>query len=170
MPAGGLLQLELDAPLRNIICLTKPTAEIDPPLAGTTLWRLISHLSVNMLSLQSGGESLAALREILNLYCGAENAGAARQIAGLAALSTRRIVRRIGDDAWRGFVRGLEVALEFDEEQFVGGSAYLLGAVLDRFFSLYVGVNAFTQLVGTSRQRDGVWKRWPPRAGEAFVL
>jgi type VI secretion system protein ImpG len=170
MPAGSLLQLELDAPLRNIICLTKPTAEIDPPFAGTTLWRLISQLSVNMLSLQSGGESLTALREILHLYCGAENAGAARQIAGLAALSTRRIVRRIGADAWRGFVRGLEVALEFDEEQFVGSSAYLLGAVLDRFFSLYVGVNAFTQLVVTSRQRDGVWKRWPPRAGEAFVL
>jgi type VI secretion system protein ImpG len=170
MPAGGLLQLELDAPLRNVICLTKPTAQIDPPFAGTTLWRLISHLSVNMLSLQGGGESLAALREILHLYRGAENAGAARQIAGLAALSTRRIVRRIGADAWRGFVRGLEVALELDEEQFVGSSAYLLGAVLDRFFSLYVGVNAFTQLVVTSRQRDGVWKRWPPRAGEAFVL
>jgi type VI secretion system protein ImpG len=168
--AGNLLQLELDAPLRNIVCLTKPTAQIGPPLAGTTLWRLISHLSVNMLSLQGGGESLAALREILHLHCGAENAAAARQVAGIAALSTRRIVRRIGDDAWRGFVRGLEVALEFDEEQFVGGSAYLLSAVLDRFFSLYAGVNAFTQLVVSSKQHDGVWKRWPPRAGEAFVL
>lgn len=170
MTAGSLLQLELDAPLRSIVCLGKPTMQIDPPLAGTTLWRLISHLSVNMLSLEGGSESLAALREILHLYCGAEGAAAARQVAGLAALSTRRIVRRIGDDAWRGFVRGLEVALEFDEEQFVGGSAYLLGAVLDRFFSLYVGVNAFTQLVVSSRQRDGVWKRWLPRAGEAFVL
>jgi hypothetical protein len=28
----------------------------------------------------------------------------------------------------------------------------------------------FTQLVVSSKQRDGVWKRWPPRAGEAFVL
>ena len=170
MTAGSLLQLELDAPLRDIICLTKPTTQIDPPLAGATLWRLISHLSVNMLSLQGGAESLAALREILHLYCGAETAGAARQIAGLATLSTRRIVRRMGDEAWRGFVRGLEVALEFDEEQFVGGSAYLLSAVLDRFFSLYAGANAFTELVVSSKQRDGVWKRWPARAGEAFVL
>ena len=94
----------------------------------------------------------------------------ARQIAGLASLSTRHIVRRVGDEAWRGFVRGLEVALEFDEQQFVGGSAYLLGAVLDQFFSLYAGVNAFTELVVRSKQRDGVWKRWPARAGEAFVL
>jgi type VI secretion system protein ImpG len=170
MTVGNLLQLELDAPLQNIVCLTKPTAQIDPPLAGATLWRLISHLSVNMLSLQGGAESLAALREILHLYCGVENAAAARQVAGLAALSTRWIVRRIGDDAWRGFVRGLEVAVEFDEEQFVGGSAYLLGAVLDRFFSLYAGVNSFTELVVSSKQRDGVWKRWPARAGEAFVL
>ena len=170
MTGGALLQLELDAPLREVVCLTKPTAQIDPPLAGGTLWQLISHLSVNMLSLQGGAESLAALREILHLYCGPHSASASRQIAGLAALSTRRIVRRIGDDVWRGFVRGLEVALEFDEEQFVGGSAYLLSAVLDRFFSLYAGVNAFTELVVSSKQRDGVWKRWPARSGEAFVL
>jgi type VI secretion system protein ImpG len=170
IPVGALLQLELDAPLRSIVCVTKPTPQIDPPLAGTTLWRLISHLSVNMLSLQDGADSLAALREILQLYCGADRPDSARQIAGIASLATRHIVRRIGDEAWRGFVRGLEVAVEFDEEQFVGGSAYLLGAVLDRFFSLYAGVNAFTELVVTSKQRQGVWKRWPPRAGEAFVL
>jgi type VI secretion system protein ImpG len=150
--------------------VTKPTPQIDPPLAGTTLWRLISHLSVNMLSLQEGADSLAALREILQLYCGADRPDSARQIAGIVSLATRRIVRRIGDEAWRGFVRGLEVAVEFDEEQFVGGSVYLLGAVLDRFFSLYAGVNAFTELVASSKQRQGVWKRWPPRAGEAFVL
>lgn len=170
MTGGNLLQLERDAPLRNVVCLTKPTAQIDPPASGASLWRLISHLSVNMLSLQSGPDALAALREILHLYCGATSASAARQIAGVAALSTRRIVRRVGDDAWRGFVRGLEVDLEFDEEQFVGGSAYLLSAVLDRFFGLYVGVNAFTELVISSKQREGVWKRWSPRAGEAFVL
>jgi type VI secretion system protein ImpG len=170
MTVGTLLQVGVDAPLRSIACVTKPTPQIDPPTAGTTLWRLISHLSVNMLSLQDGADSLAALREMLHLYCGANRPDSARQIAGIASLSTRHIVRRIGDEAWRGFVRGLEIAVEFDEEQFVGGSAYLLGAVLDRFFSLYAGVNAFTELVVTSKQRRGVWKRWPPRAGEAFVL
>jgi type VI secretion system protein ImpG len=170
LTAGTLLQVELDVPLRSIVCVTKPTPQIDPPLSGTTLWRLISHLSVNALSLQGGGESLAALREILQLYCGADRPGSARQIAGITSLATRHVVRRIGDEAWRGFVRGLEVAVEFDEEQFVGSSAYLLGAVLDRFLSLYAGVNAFTELVVSSKQRQGVWKRWRPRAGEAFVL
>ena len=34
MPAGNLLQLELDAPLQDIVCLTKPTAQIDPPLGA----------------------------------------------------------------------------------------------------------------------------------------
>jgi type VI secretion system protein ImpG len=170
MSVGTLLQLELDAPLKSIVCATKPTPQIDPPLAGTTMWRLISHLSVNMLSLQDGADSLAALREILQLYCGPERPTSARQIAGIASLATRRIVRRIGNEAWRGFVAGLEVAVEFDEEQFVGASAYLLGAVLDRFFCLYAGVNAFTELVISSKQRHGELKRWPPRAGEAFVL
>jgi type VI secretion system protein ImpG len=170
MSVGTVLQIEVDAPLRSIVCLTKPTPQVDPPLAGTTLWRLVSHLSVNMLSLQGGADSLAALREILRLYCGSGSSLETRQIAGITALATRPIVRRLGMEAWRGFVRGVEVAVEFDEEQFVGSSAYLLGAVLDRFFALYAGVNAFTELVISRKQRQGAWKRWPPRAGEAFVL
>lgn len=170
MSIGALLQLEVDAPLHSVVCVTQPTPPVDPPLAGATLWRLVSHLSVNMLSLQGGADSLAALREILRLYCGSERSLVTRQIAGLVSLATRPVVRRLGDEAWRGFVRGVEVALEFDEERFVGGSAFLLGAVLDRFFALYAGVNAFTELVISSKQRHGEWKRWPPRAGEAFVL
>ena len=170
MSVGALLQLEVDAPLHSIVCLTQPTPPIEPPLAGTTLWRLVSHLSVNMLSLQGGADSLAALREILRLYCGSERSLVTRQIAGLVSLATRSVVRRLGDEAWRGFVRGVEVAIEFDEVRFVGASAFLLGAVLDQFFALYAGVNAFTELVISSKQRQGEWKRWPPRAGEAFVL
>lgn len=170
MPAGAALQIEVDAPLRGISCLTKPTRQLAPPFHGDALWRLVSLLSLNHLSLSSGAESLAALQEILRLSSGDRSSATSEQIQGLTGLGTRRVVRRIGDDAWRGFCRGTEITLEFDESRFAGASAFLLGAVLSRFFALYATADSFTQLAMTSRQRDGVWTTWPPLCGETPVL
>jgi type VI secretion system protein ImpG len=170
VPIGALLQIEEAAPAAEIICLTKPTPQLDPPLGGATLWRLISHLSLNFLSLSNDGEGLKALREILRLYSFLDDASVVQQVAGIRDLNTRSVVRRIGTDAWRGFCRGVEVQLLFDEEQYVGSSAFLFGAVLNRFFALYSSVNSFTQLVIRSKQRDGIWKKWPSIIGEQIVL
>ena len=48
---GTRLQIEQAAPLSRITCLDKPTPQITPPLRGATLWRLVSQLSLNHLSL-----------------------------------------------------------------------------------------------------------------------
>jgi type VI secretion system protein ImpG len=170
LSAGALLQTDVAAPLARISCLGKPTQEIVPPSGGANLWRLVSHLSLNHLSLSGGEESLTALREILRLYCPAGDAAAERQIAGLMEMSCRKVVRRMGAEAWRGFCRGNEVTLTFDEDAYIGSSAFLLASVLNRFLALYASINSFTQLVIDSRQRHGVWKRWPPMAGEQILL
>ncbi|PWC54497.1 type VI secretion system baseplate subunit TssF [Azospirillum sp. TSO22-1] len=169
MPAGARLDIEVDAPLSGIACLTKPTRQLTPPLGGQTLWRLVSHLSLNHLSLD-GEAGLAALREILRLYAAFADATVDSQVAGLSDLSCGGVVRRVGNEAWRGFCRGTEVRLELDEERFVGSHPFLLASVLNRFFGLYAAVNSFTQLVLTSRQRHGIWKTWPPLAGDRPVL
>jgi type VI secretion system protein ImpG len=93
-----------------------------------------------------------------------------QQIQGIRGLSLRKTVLRAGPDAWRGFCRGTEVTLTFDENAFVGGGAFLLAAVLNRFLGLYASINSFTQLVLRSQQREGEWKRWPSMAGEQTVL
>ncbi|MEI8393947.1 MAG: type VI secretion system baseplate subunit TssF [Rhodospirillaceae bacterium] len=170
IPAGARLDIEVDAPLAGIQCLTKPTRQFEPPLGGQTLWRLVSHLSVNRLSLASGEAGLAALREILCLYAAYDDAGVRGQLAGLSGLACREVVRRIGSEAWRGFCRGTEIQLELDEARFVGSHPFLLASVLNRFFGLYAAVNSFTRLVLTSRQRHGVWKAWEPLAGDRAVL
>ena len=167
---GTRLEIEIDAPVSGIACLTKPTRQLAPPLAGDTLWRLISHLSLNQLSLGDGEQGLNALREILRLYASLDGGTVEKQIQGLRSLASRPVVRRIGNDGWRGFCRGMEVTLGVDETLYVGASAFLLGAVLSRFLGLYAAANSFTQLVLTSAQRDGIWKTWPPLAGERIVL
>lgn len=171
LPAGARLQIENAAPLNWISCLEKPTAPAYPPLEGSSLWALISNLSLNYLSLSGGKESLDALREILRLYSFSDAPSTHKQVQGIRQMSCRRVVRRVGHTDWRGFCQGTEVTLEFDEDLYVGSGAFLLGAVLQQFFALYASVNSFTQLVMTrSAQREGEWKRWPPLVGYQPVV
>jgi type VI secretion system protein ImpG len=169
LPAGGLLQTDAAMPVGRIQCLRKPSQVIWPPLGGQSLWRLVSHLSLNHLSLAEGAASVKALREILKLYSFSEEAAVEHQVLALQDLAAKKTVRRIGADAWRGFCRGTEVTVVLDED-LIGSAGFLLGAVLNRFFALYGTTNHFTQTVVKSRQREGEWKRWPPMAGEKMLL
>ena len=109
------MQIEEAAPAAFISCVTKPTPQLDPPLGGSTLWELISQLSLNHLSLTDGREGLKALREILRLYGFLDDASVNQQIMGIREMNCRTVVRRVGTEAWRGFCRGVEVNLKFDE-------------------------------------------------------
>ena len=167
---GASLNIEESAPVERISLATKPTPQVTPPMGGETHWRLISQLSLNHLSLSNEVESLIALREILRVHAGSRDPVQEQQINGLSRLSVTEGARRTGRDAWRGFVRGLEIELEMDERAFAGASAVLLASVLDRFFALYADINAYTRLTLKSAQREGVWKAWPARAGDQRPL
>ncbi len=170
LPAGAGLGIGVDAPVLAPTLATKPTPQQDPPAAGADLWRLIAHLSSNRLALTEGPLALPALRESLALYGGVGSRTTARQVEGVVGLAARRVARRVGRDAWRGFVRGVEVTVTLDEEGFIGGSGWLFGAVLAQFFALHAGPVAFTELVLRGAGRDGEWARWPPMTGDAALL
>jgi type VI secretion system protein ImpG len=170
MTAGAKLQIEEAAPLSRITCLGKPSLTRYPPLAGATLWHLISNLSLNYLSLSGGPESLDALRQILRVYSLSDQPSTYQQVNGIRSMKCRRVSRRLGSEPWRGFCQGTEVTLSFDETLYVGTGAFLLGAVLNQFFALYASINSFTQLVIKSEQREGEWKRWAPLAGYQELL
>jgi type VI secretion system protein ImpG len=170
LPSGATLQSDEALPVAEIVCLKKPTRPISPPLGGQTLWRLISHLSLNFLSLTEEKESLEALHEILGLYCFSDAPSLRQQISGIRSMAQRKVVRRLNGADWRGFCRGTEVDLTFDDRVYVGSSAFLLASVLRHYFGLYASVNSFTQLVIRRDGGEGIWKRWPPMAGASAVL
>jgi len=171
LPFGGDqgdFELEGAAPLSRIRCLRKPTETLRPPLRRSTQWRLISHLSLNYLSLCEGGRE--ALQEILKLYDLSDSSANRQQIAGITKMTSRQIVGRPASMAWNGFCRGLEVTMEFDEQKYVGSGVFLFASTLEKFLGLYTSLNSFTQLIATSQQREHPLKRWPPRAGEHILL
>ena len=177
--AGDQLYLELEAvaPLAGLRCVRSPTLPLRPPLRRGAHWRLVSHLSLNHLSITDPLEGKAALQEILRLYdfsdpeSGQQLAEVTRLlIEGVVAVSSRRVVGRTGASAASGFCRGVEVTVEFDEEKYVGTGVYLVASVLERFLALYASLNSFTQMVARIKQGEGVVKKWPPRAGEQVLV
>jgi type VI secretion system protein ImpG len=170
LPAGARLQIEDAAPLTRIRCLHKPTPPAYPPQDGATLWALVSNLSLNHLPLSGGKEGLDALRSILRMYSFSDRPSEWQQINGIRTMSSRTVVRRVGQEAWRGFCQGTEISLTFDESMYVGTGAFLLAAVLHRCFPLFASMNSFTQLVIYSLQREGEWKRFPAVAGDQPLL
>jgi type VI secretion system protein ImpG len=173
LPFGGDhgdFELEAQAPVSRVRCLRKPTPARRPPVRRGAQWRLISLLSLNHLSLADNEQGLDALREIVVLHDFAESTVSRQQVLGIVGLSSRRTPGRTGRKIGNVVSLGVEVTVEFDETHFVGSSAFLLASVLERFLGLYASINAFSQLVARSRQREGIWKRWPPRAGERTLL
>ena len=103
---------------------------------------MISHLSLNYLSICEGGRE--ALQEILKLYDFSDSAVVRQQIAGITDVTSRRVVGRPASMPWNGFCRGMEVTIEFDEEKYVGSGVFLFASVLEKFLGLYASLNSFT--------------------------
>jgi type VI secretion system protein ImpG len=164
----GDFELEGSAPVARIVALRKPTVTLRPPVGKPALWRLVSHLSLNYLSLVEEGRE--ALQHLLKLYDFSGSAYLNRQIDGIVKMESRRHFARVVSENGIAFVRGVRVDMELDEDQFVGGGPFLFAAVLERFLGLYASLNSFSQLGVSTVQRKGVLREWPPRAGQAILM
>lgn len=167
----SVLRLTQGGPLSRIECASgRPTPTLRPALKHGAMWRLISHLSLNHLSLADDQEGAHALREILKLYDFADSAETRAVIDGILAVRTRRVVGRAPGDGRAGFCRGVEIGVEFDEERFSGSGLFLFACVVERFLGLYCSVNSFSRMIATTNRREGELRRWPLRAGETVLL
>jgi len=174
MPVGRLntdFQMDQGAPVDAIRCVAGPTRPRPANADGANAWRLISHLSLNYLSLSDSDSAhgAAALRELLSLYADLGDPAAVKRIDGLRHVATRPIVRRVPGGGGIVHARGLEVTATADEHAFDGGGVFVLGAVLAEFFAKYVSLNSFTETVINGTERGEVM-RWPARIGRRALL
>lgn len=164
--------LDTGAPVMSVRCLAGPT-EPRPSFAallGNRTWRLISHLSLNYLSIvDSDGNGAAPLRELLSLYESVMSSSDLRESDGISTVTSKPIVRRLSQRGPLTFGRGLEISLTCDEGRLQGSSAFLLSAVLSEFFAKHVSINSFTQTVLRTLERGEVM-RWPIQVGRRQIL
>ncbi len=164
----GDFQLGAGGPITRIVALTKPTEALQPPAKSAMLWRLVSKLSLNYLSLVSEGAD--AFKEILRLHNFTESKSADKQIDGILSIRSEPHFARLTSAYGVSFARGTRVEMELDEEQFAGTGVYTFAAVIDVFLGLYTSMNSFSQLVVRTRQRKRALKQWPPRSGQKILM
>ncbi|RUS59684.1 type VI secretion system baseplate subunit TssF [Pseudorhodobacter sp. E13] len=169
--AADVFHLPDGGPVAHVTTPVPPTRPRPSLGQGDTAWRLISHLSLNYLSIvdTDNGGGIEALRELVGIYAPSSDKTIEKQIEGMISIESRPIVRRMSDGVLSTAVRGLELKLGFDDSFYEGTSVYVLGSVLERFFRRYVTINSFTETVLFTRQRGEI-ARWKPETGLARII
>lgn len=174
MPLGlgaSDFSLEDAAAVKAVRCIKGPSKPLAALREGGIAWKFVNHLSLNYLSLLDTDErqGAAALRELLELYADNGDGAMLKQVEGLRSVRTEPIVRRLPMPGPITFGRGVRIDIEVDEFAFQGLSAFLFGAVLERFFARHVSINAFTETSLRSQGRGEIM-RWVPRCGTRPIL
>lgn len=149
---------------RNI---TPATPSYAPPLGRDFLWKLISNMSLNYLSL-ANVEALRAILETYDLpryYDHHAEKVSKRLLGGLKSIRHLHVDRLL-----RGLpVRGLRTELTVDPQGYIGeGDLFVFASVLNEFFALYASLNSYHELHVRSTQ--GEVYQWTPRMGQQPLL
>ncbi|MFV0474092.1 MAG: type VI secretion system baseplate subunit TssF [Pikeienuella sp.] len=127
-------------------------------------WRLLSHLSLNHLSVTADGAP--ALRNILRLYDPGDSRETAQMIDAIETVETTPALARLQGV----MVSGVDITLTLDDQRIDQGQALVFGAVLDRFLGCYTTLNTFTRLTLRLKDHTDPLARFAPRAGEEALI
>ena len=138
-----------------------------PPLDQDFLWKVISNMSLNYLSLAD----VNALKVILETYDFPRyhdeqtEKVSQRLLNGLKSIKHQHV-----DRLYRGLpVRGLRTELTIDPQGYIGeGDLFVFASVLNEFFALYASLNSYHELRVNSTQGDVY--QWTPRMGQQPLL
>lgn len=153
--------------LLNFKNITAPTPNVEPPLEGDTLWRLLSHMSLNLLSLNDA----QGIKDMLQLYISANS-----RDKGMVTANIKRIQGIVDfgiekeDRLIRGMVvRGEKITISLSQDAFASkGDVVVFGAVMDEFFSRYSSINSYTRLI-INETISGESYSWEPRVGDRYL-
>lgn len=166
---GDICRQTADSPelleFRNIIA---PTSAVEPPVGKNTIWRFLSHLSLNYLSIANADN----IKELLSLYAYPEGRDREKITANLRRIEGITNLRIIPADRLSNglMLRGQTIELTARQDHFAGlGDLYLFVAVLDLFFAVYSSFNSFTQLK-LKESISGETFTWPVRMGNRILL
>jgi type VI secretion system protein ImpG len=162
-------ELRSGVPADAVRCIVPPSAPRAAQPEGEAVWRFLSYLSLNYLSLNQNTGGLEALRELLGLFARLGDPATERQVEGIRKLRSGSIIGPFPAPGPRAFVRGLEINLECEEQAFAGHGAFVLASVLSRLFARHASTSSFTQTVLTTTERGEIY-RWPALPGLRHTL
>jgi type VI secretion system protein ImpG len=145
-----------------------PSFYVEPPHGRNVLWKFLSHLTLNFLSVATTEN----LKELLTLYVLEEGRDRARisanmrEIQGITDLSlatVRRLVRG-------NMMQGQSIMLSANRDYFASiGNLLLFTSVLDHFFGAYSAMHSFTHM-NLKEVLTGEVFTWPHRMGTRCLV
>jgi type VI secretion system protein ImpG len=91
-------------------------------------------------------------------------------LESLQSLNTRPITTRLIRENTPTFCYGLEISLDIDDYGFTGNSIWLFGSILDHFLARLASINSFTQFILTTKNKQKIIYKFPPRIGNNLLL
>lgn len=157
-----LFYSETTEPFDQIRCTTQPRAVPYEQEDGAYLWKLIAQLSLNHMNFSDPKYALEALQEVLRLHAHrTNNTKVADCIEKVEIVPT---VRRLGEEHWRGFVRGMELVLHMKNFETESHLLFLLSLIIHVFLCQQVGINSFVSLKIVDAESKEIMT-WHPKAG-----
>ncbi len=147
--------------------ITIPTESYPPPLDGDFLWRIISNMSLNYLSIKD----VKTFRTILETYDfhGAHD-NKQREQTSMILKGIEKIDYETTEMIYEGLpIRGIHIRLKVKPSNFSClGEIYLFCSILNQFFSLYSNINSFHKLT-VDVQQDQQFT-WPIKLGKQELI
>ncbi|MGE8537659.1 MAG: type VI secretion system baseplate subunit TssF [Acinetobacter sp.] len=108
-------------------------------------WRIISHLSLNNLSLMQG-DAVSHIKELLELYNLPQSQENRLIINSIQAIQFSLTQKLHQHTPFPLFVRGVKVDIQIDTEVFRGASLYIFVQILNHIFNLKVQMNSYVDM------------------------
>src|SRR3989338_4154388 len=145
LSAKTKLYYDQTLPVSSIVLRDKPVNQHYAPKSGETLWRLVGLLKSYHRPLLEHENALSTLKEMLGLFCTSFKQGE-QELQTLTGLNCTRVTKRLGKEAWRGFVEGLRVDLTVNRTLEAGQKSFLFASVLRHFFAQTIALGGFVEL------------------------
>ncbi|MEA3492671.1 MAG: type VI secretion system baseplate subunit TssF [Campylobacterota bacterium] len=144
------------------------TMQIDANIDEHTLWQLISHLSINLMTLAD----MEAFKQMLTLYMfphSRDKSRVARNKKKLDAIGSFSI--ESVDRVSRGYLlKGHRVLIDMRQDYFASlGDLYLFCTIILRFLASYTSINSFVALE-VREEITGEVLRWKPLLGDKRLI
>ena len=150
---------------RNLI---RPSEFQHSPAGKSLLWRLLSHLSLNYLSLADTEN----FKSLLGLYIFSSGSGSKQEtinrkkidgISDLKVTASDRLVQGI-------VMRGQTINMRVNSSHFASkGDMYMFGLLADKLFASFASLNSFTELNMTDENTEETYE-FPVRTGDKPLI
>jgi type VI secretion system protein ImpG len=148
--------------------IQKPTDSISFTENTTLLWSFVSQLSSTHISMLKADNLLQGIKGLINMLGAGSQVKIDELIENIKDVKVNEIVRRFGSDAWRGFIKGIEILVYVDGENTF--FSYFFCTILNQYLSTYVSLNSFVELKLVSQNSGKVITHWLPTSGRKELM